>query len=279
MRDSIEQPLSLYKEGDILLGMYRVIDLIGVGNFGEVYKVEVLKGRYAGQIVALKVARDKTMLPYLWKEAQTHILFNHPHILTMQSYLYKKDRGELFLIYEFMDVGNLKHYVVKHGPLEEGEALKVIFQVAKGLEFLHNRGYIHGDIKPDNIFGKRVMKSILWKLGDFSLLRVRGYSGIIDIKGTVGYIAPEVFKNQIHRSSDIFSLGCVLYFTLTGKSPFDAEDEQEKLRRNKLIIYTMPEGISPKVQALLGLMLESDHEKRFKTAKELINYMLAQRLL
>jgi serine/threonine-protein kinase len=271
--------MSLYKEGDILLGMYRVIDLIGIGNFGEVYKVEVLKGRYAGQVMALKVARDKAMLPYLWKEAQTHILFNHPHILTMQSYLYKKDRGELFLIYELMDVGNLKHYVAKQGPLEEAEALKVIFQVAKGLEFLHNRGYIHGDIKPENIFGKRVMKSILWKLGDFSLLRVRGYSGIIDIKGTVGYIAPEVFKNQIHRSSDIFSLGCVLYFTLTGKSPFDAEDEQEKLRKNKLVIYAMPEGISPKVQALLGLMLERDHEKRFKTAKELINYMLAERLL
>lgn len=54
---------------------------------------------------------------------------------------------------------------------------------------------------------------------------------------------------------------------------------KEKLRRNKLVIYTMPEGISPKVQTLLGLMLEKDHEKRFKTAKELINYMLAQRLL
>jgi serine/threonine-protein kinase len=74
-------------------------------------------------------------------------------------------------------------------------------------------------------------------------------------------------------------LGCVLYCTLAGKSPFDAEDEQEKLRRNKLVIYTMPEGISPKVQALLGLMLERDHEKRFKTAKELINYMLTERLL
>jgi len=139
--------MKLYKEGDILLGMYRIIDLTGVGNFGEVYKVEVLKGRYAGQVMALKVARGKAMLPYLWKEAQTHILFNHPHILTMQSYLYKKDRGELFLIYEFMDVGNLKHYVAKRGPLEEGEALKVIFQVAKGLEFLHNRGYIHGDMR------------------------------------------------------------------------------------------------------------------------------------
>jgi serine/threonine protein kinase len=60
------------------------------------------------------------MLPYLWKEAQTHILFNHPHILTMQSYLYKKDRGELFLIYELMDVGNLKHYVERGFPYTTG---------------------------------------------------------------------------------------------------------------------------------------------------------------
>jgi serine/threonine protein kinase len=60
MRDFLEHPLSLYKEGDILLGMYRVIDLIGIGNFGEVYKVEVLKGRYAGQVVASEGSKGQS---------------------------------------------------------------------------------------------------------------------------------------------------------------------------------------------------------------------------
>jgi len=271
--------MATYKKGDVILEMYKVVDLIGIGAFGEVYKVEVLKGRYYRQLMALKVAKDPALLLYLWKEAQTHILFNHPHILKMQSYLYKKDRGELFLLYELMDVGNLKHYVNTFGVLSEDQALKIIFQVGKGLEFLHSRGYIHGDVKPENVFGKKVMKSILWKLGDFSLLKTRGYSGIIDVKGTIGYIAPEVFRNEIHRSSDIFSLGCVLYFMLVGKSPFEAQNESQKLKNNKEVIYTMPEFLSDRTKRLLSKMLERNYEHRFKTARELIDYMLGERLI
>ncbi|MFN3813155.1 MAG: serine/threonine protein kinase [Aquificaceae bacterium] len=266
------------KEGSVVLGTYQVLSFLGKGAFGSVYKVKVLEGRYKGKVMALKVAKDVEVLPYLWKEVQTLLLFNHPHIVSMQSYLYEKDRNELYVLYEFMDAGDLKDYLLSKGSVGEREALRILFHIARGLEFLHKRGYIHGDIKPENVFGKRVLKDIVWKLGDFGLVRIRGSSHVLDVKGTLGYIAPEVFHGEIHRSSDIFSLGCVLYFMLTGKDPFDDADKKEKLRRNKLAEYSMPSGISHETQEIIRITLDTDYKKRFRTAMELIDYIVKGRL-
>ncbi len=268
-----------FREGDIILGYYRVLGIIGRGDFGIVYKVKGIKGRYKGKILALKVATNPYGVEYLWKEAQTLILFNHPNIISLQSYLYKKDKGELYVLYELMDVGDLKEYVLSKGGLSEQEALKVLWNITNGLAFLHSRGYIHSDIKPENVFGKKVLKSIVWKLGDFGLLKIRGSVSILDVKGTLGYIAPEVFRGEIHRSSDVFSLGCLFYFTLFQKDPFHSEERKEKLRRNKEGIYELPEELSPKVRNLLERMLKKDYSKRFRTAVELKEYLISEGLV
>lgn len=270
---------SQFKRGDLILGYYEVLDIIGRGEFGIVYKVKGVRGRYKGKIFALKVASNPYAVENLWKEAQTLILFNHPNIISLQSYLYKKETKELYLLYELMDVGDLKEYVLSKGGLPEEEAIRILWNVVGGLVFLHSRGYIHSDIKPENIFGKRVLKSIVWKLGDFGLLKIRGSTSILDVKGTLGYIAPEVFRGEIHRSSDIFSLGSLLYFTLFGKDPFDTEDRREKQRRNKEVIYELPENLSPKVRDLISKMLEKDYRKRFRTAMELRDYMMKEGLV
>jgi len=178
-----------------------------------------------------------------------------------------------------MDVGDLKEYVLSRGRLSEEEAVKVLRNVTEGLVFLHSRGYIHSDIKPENIFGKRILRSVVWKLGDFGLLKIRGSVSVIDVKGTLGYIAPEVFRGEIHRSSDVFSLGCLLYFLLFGRDPFHSGDRGEKLRRNREAIYEIPGNISPKMRDLLNRMLEKDFRKRFRTAVELKDYMISEGLM
>ena len=267
-----------FREGDIILGYYRVLGIIGKGDFGIVYKVKGERGRYRGKILALKVASNPYAIEYLWKEAQTLILINHPNIISLQSYLYKKDKKELYVLYELMDVGDLKEYVLERGPLSEEEALKVLWHITNGLDFLHSRGYIHCDIKPENVFGKRVLSSILWKLGDFGLMKIRGSVSIIDVKGTVGYIAPEVFRGELHRSSDIYSLGCLLHFLLTGKDPFHTDDRKEKIRRNKMGDYEIACSVSPEVEELLRRLLERDYTKRFRTAGDLKEYLIKRGL-
>ncbi|NPA42088.1 MAG: serine/threonine protein kinase [Aquificae bacterium] len=275
----MEPTTPTFKKGDTILGYYEVLDIIGRGDFGVVYKVKGIKGRYRGKILALKVASNPYAVEHLWKEAQTLILLNHPNIISLQSYLYKKDKGELYVLYELMDVGDLKEYVLSKGGLSEKEALKVLWNVTNGLAFLHSRGYIHSDIKPENVFGKKVLKSIVWKLGDFGLLKIRGSVSVLDVKGTLGYIAPEVFRGEIHRSSDIFSLGCLFYFTLFQQDPFHSEDRKEKLKRNKEGLYTPPSGVSSKVKKLIEKMLEKDYTKRFRTAQELKEYLTSEGLV
>ncbi|NPB07743.1 MAG: serine/threonine-protein kinase [Aquificae bacterium] len=268
-----------FREGDVILDYYRVLEVIGEGNFGVVYKVLALRGRYKGKIFALKVASNPYALQYLWKEAQTLILFRHPNIISLQSYLYKKDKKELYLIYEYMDFGNLKDYVSSKGKLSEDEALKVLRHVVNALEYLHSRGYIHSDVKPENVFGKKVLNTVLWKLGDFGMIRIRGDVSIIDVKGTVGFIAPEVFRGEIHRSSDLYSLGCLLYYMLTGKTPFEGETMQERKKKNKEGKVELPDGLSPKMKRLLGRLLEPDYTRRFRTAKDLKEYMIKEGLM
>ncbi|NPA32667.1 MAG: serine/threonine-protein kinase [Aquificae bacterium] len=267
------------KKGDVILGYYEILEEIGEGTFGKVYKVKALRGRYKGKVFALKVATNPYAIRYLWKEAQTLILFRHPNIVSLQSYLYKKDKKELYLIYEYMDFGTLKDYVQKKGRLTEEEALKVLRHIVNALEYLHSRGYIHSDIKPENIFGKRVLPSVVWKLGDFGLIKIRGEASVLDVKGTVGFIAPEIFRGEIHRSSDIFSLGCLTYYMLTGKTPFEGETPQERKKKNKEGRVELPEELSPKMRNLLGKMLEPDYTKRFRTAKELKEFMIAEGLM
>ncbi len=268
-----------FRKGDVILGYYEVLDVIGRGDFGVVYKVKGIGGRYRGKILALKVASNPYSVEHLWKEAQTLILLNHPNIISLQSYLYKKDKGELYVLYEFMDVGDLKDYVLSKGGLSEEEALRVLWNITNGLAFLHSRGYIHSDVKPENIFGKRVLKSVVWKLGDFGLIKIRGTTSILDVKGTLGYIAPEVFRGEIHRSSDLFSLGCLFYFLLFCRDPFHAEDRKEKLRRNREGRVEIPESLSPEVRRLMARLLERDHRKRFRTAVELKEYLLKEGLV
>jgi len=267
-----------FKPGDVILDYYQVLEEIGEGTFGVVYKVKALRGRYKGKVFALKVASNPYAVRYLWKEAQTLILFHHPNIVSLQSYLYKKDKKELYLIYEYMDFGNLKDYVKKKGKLSEEEALKVLRSVVNALEYLHSRGYIHSDVKPENVFGKKVLSSVLWKLGDFGMIRIRGDASVIDVKGTIGFIAPEVFRGEIHRSSDVFSLGCLLYYALTGEPPFKGKTLKEAKEKNKEGKVELPEGLSPKLKRLMEKMLEVDYRKRFRTAKELKEFMIKEGL-
>lgn len=268
-----------FKKGDIILDYYEVLDVIGEGNFGKVYKVRALRGKYKRKIFALKVASNPYALGYMRKEAQALILFRHPNIVSLQSYLYRKDKNELYLIYEYMDFGTLKDYVEQKGKLSEEEALRVLSHVVNALEYLHSRGYIHSDLKPENIFGKKILNTIVWKLGDFGLIRIRGEASILDVKGTIGFIAPEVFRGEIHRSSDIFSLGCVLYYMLTGKTPFEGKTMLERKKKNREGVVEIPDNLSDKMKKLLSKMLEKDYTKRFRTAKELKEYLIKERLI
>ena len=258
--------------GDIVLDMYRIVDVLGEGEFGKVYKVEGLRGKYKWKVFALKIARDEYALEYLWKEVQSLILLRHPNIISLISYLYKKEEKMLYVIYELMDSGNLKEYIAKN-TLTKENIMKIFTDTTNGLAFIHQMGYIHSDIKPDNVFGKKILKGLVWKLGDFGLLKTKKGQSLISVKGTVGYIAPEVFRNEIYPASDIFSMGALLHYMLTKKDPFDIKSDIPKLKRNKTCDYVISDELPQKTKEFLKWLLDCDFTKRPQNAIELRNYL------
>ncbi len=246
------------------MGRYRILEFLGEGRFGKIYKVKDLND---GGVYALKEAKDRDFSEKLLEEAQNVLLLDHPNLVKLHRYHLSKDKRKIYLIYEYCEGGDLGTYVEKRGGrLAPGEALAIIKQIASGLAYLHGMGYIHLDIKPENV----LKKGEIWKLGDFGLLKPRGYYGILDVKGTVGYIAPEVFKGEIHRSSDIFSLGCLFYYTLEGEHPFKASNRVEELKKNKKGYVPIPTALEGNLAEIFKKMVDRDPFKRYRTASELL---------
>jgi len=248
-----------------ILGRYKLIKTLGEGRFGKVYLV---KDKKSGELFALKESKDPTYFRQLLEEAQNVVLLNHPNLVKLHHYYLSRNRQRIYLLYEYCDGGDLKRFVeTLNRPLEFREAFNILYQITKGLDYLHNLGYIHFDIKPENILLK---KTNTWKLGDFGLIKTRGFSGILDIKGTVGYIAPEVFKGEIHRSSDIFSLGCLLYYMLTGNHPFKADSPYKELSLNKKGEVKIPPNLPSDFKPIFSKMVKINPFLRYRTAAQLL---------
>jgi serine/threonine-protein kinase len=247
---------------------FHIIKPLGEGRFSKVYLVEK-----DGQLYALKVSKNPEYNRLLIQEAQAVLLFNHPHLIKLYSYFHSKDYKRVYLLYEYADAGDLKKLVEKRGKLSPKETLEILKHIVKGLTYLHSKGYIHFDIKPENVLGKRSREGIIWKLGDFGLIKSRGFSGILEIKGTVGFIAPEVFRGEIHRSSDIYSLGCLIFYMLKGHHPFKGKTKNEEIKKNKHGIVELDKNIPEKLRILLSKMLNPNPYKRFRTAWELENFL------
>lgn len=256
-----------------LLGRFEILDKLGEGRFGKVYKV---RDKFTGKIYALKEGKDLTFSKNLLNEAQNIILLNHPHLVKLHHYFTSKRDGKIYLLYEFCNGGDLKQYVEQRGgKLPFGEAFKILLQIAEGLEYLHRHGYIHLDIKPENVLSSVENGKRIWKLGDFSLIKPRGFYGILDVKGTVGYIAPEVFRGEIHRSSDVYSLGCLLYYMLEGHHPFKGENPAEELAKNKKGIITPPPSLPKSFLPIFNKMVKINPFERYRTAGELLKELKA----
>ena len=252
----------------LLFNRFEILKTLGEGRFGRVYKVRDKKD---GNIYALKVAKDPIYVNQLLNEAQNILLINHLHLVKLQSYFYSKKDGKIYLLYEYCNGGDLKREVERRKMIKPKEALEILKEIAEGLAYLHRFGYIHSDIKPENILSKITKEKKIWKLGDFGLIKTRGFSGILDIKGTVGYIAPEVFRGEIHRSSDIFSLGCLFYYMLEGKHPFQAATPTEELRKNRKGMVEIPKNLPEAWKPVFERMVKINPFQRFRTAGELLN--------
>jgi len=221
-----QQSRKSISKGSILAGKYKIIEPIGKGGMGVVYKAEDIKLERA---VALKflpaeLTGDPDARERFAREAKAAAALSHPHICTV--YEIGEEENRYFIAMECIEGQSLKQKILK-GPPNQTEALDIAIQVAEGLEEAHKKGIIHRDIKPGNIMLTEKGQA---KIMDFGLAKFdRGddLTKTATIMGTVAYMSPEQTRGEaIDQRTDIWSFGATLYEMVTGEMPFGRKPDQ-----------------------------------------------------
>jgi urea transport system substrate-binding protein len=264
------------------LGDYRIVRIIGSGGMGIVFEAEDVA---LGRRVALKVLRpeltDDEFRQRFLREAQTAASLPHDHIVTI--YQVGEDNGVPYMAMEFLRGQSVEARLRRDNWLPLADALDIARQAAEGLAVAHDKGLIHRDIKPDNLWLESGLSGPIGrvKLLDFGLARpVHGPSELTapgQIVGTPGYMAPEVvYGLPVDFKADLYSLGCVLYRMLTGKTPYadESADTEGMLRaaveKDLLAGNAVPSGLPTAVVDLLKHLLARDPASRPVDARAVI---------
>ncbi|MBA4190099.1 MAG: hypothetical protein C0467_19105 [Planctomycetaceae bacterium] len=266
---------------------YKILDHLGTGGMGRVYLCEhlILERLVAVKILTVNGATGagattgQGLIERFYREARAVAALDHRNIIRVFDV--EQTRGAPFMVMEYVDGIDLDKYVSVHGPLESNRAAEYVRQAAEGLEHAHQAGLIHRDIKPSNFLLDRAGGIRLLDLGLARFLvdsrRNQGVTELYDanvILGTVDYMAPEqaIDSSQVDIRADIYSLGCTLYFLLTGKVVFESEAFTQKMlahqMRDPIPIRQRRPEVPAGLEAVAKLMMAKKPENRIQTPGE-----------
>jgi eukaryotic-like serine/threonine-protein kinase len=269
------------KEGrtKFTLGPYRIVNALGQGGMGHVFKAE---HKLLGRTEAIKVLPKSRSTPEaiaaFQREIRAQAQLDHPNLVRAT---YADHEGDtFFFVTEYVPGTDLRKLVRRNGPLSAAIAATIISQAAEALHYAHRRGLVHRDVKPGNLLvtpdghTKVTDLGLAWFIIDELGGPVRERSRTL--VGTADYMAPETISNpeQVRPISDIYSLGCTLYYAVTGKVPFPGGVTAEKMQRHLNEVPLNPLHFNPDLSEefcdLIAAMMDKNPDTRMPTAAAVV---------
>ncbi|HEY6723016.1 MAG TPA: serine/threonine-protein kinase [Polyangiaceae bacterium] len=272
---------------DLLNGQFRILQKIGTGGMGSVYRAAqpAMNREVAIKILHPKLAGRKDLTSRFRREARAMSQLTHPNTVRVFMYGELDDDGSLYIVMEMLEGKNLNQRVRREGPMPAARAIPILVQVCGALQEAHEMGIVHRDLKPENIFlSTQGGIADFPKVLDFGLAKVterqmQPGSVILTqegmVFGTPEFMSPEQAQGRtLDARSDIYSLAVILYEVLTGKLPFDAKTPMEYIQKHvtEAIIplsQRRPELKLPvELDAVLEKALAKNPQHRYQSAVE-----------
>ena len=255
--------------GSVIAG-HRIERLVGRGGMGVVYEAidEALDRTVALKLIAPELAAEQGFRGRFMTESRIAASLDHPNVVPI--YRAGEEDGTLFLAMRFVTGDDLRTLVERDGPLEPARAAAMVAQVAAALAAAHARGLVHRDVKPANVL---VTAEDHCYLTDFGLVKdlaaTTGATRTGEVLGTLDYVAPERIQGgETGPWTDVYALGCVLFFALTGRVVFPLEEPERKLWAH-LSAPPPSASVTPAVDAVLSRALAKAPRQRYESAPAL----------
>jgi serine/threonine-protein kinase len=258
------------------IGEYRIVDYVGAGGMGEVYRAMHQKiGRVAAVKVLTQATQSSGFVERFFNEARIQASLQHPNVATLYDFC--EVAGQPCIIMEYVDGQTVSERVAAYGAaLPLSETVYVFEKVCEAIDHIHRHGVIHRDIKSNNI---KISSQNQVKLLDFGIAKAQNAQRQLtqagSVIGTLQYLAPELIRGgTADASGDIWALGVLLYEMVTGRVPFDADTVGDLCDRIGRVEYTPPAQLNPgvprEVAAVIARCLRKNPQERYRTAAELL---------
>ncbi len=275
--------MSRYTTGEILDGKYEIIERLGAGGMGEVYKVT---HTYLGSVRVIKlihpqISESRDAHERFLREARAATKVQHPNVATLHDFSGLPD-GSHYMVWEYIDGENLAQRLRSHGTLPPREAVRIAIEALHGLEAIHRAGIVHRDVSPENLMITRDTGAV--KIIDLGVAKVEDPTEVSSTRtgifvGKLRYAAPEQLGflpegERIDARADLYALAMVLFELLTGRPPYEAKSPHEyyimHAREQPPKTVELPKGLpqGDALQQILERALARDRRDRFANAHE-----------
>lgn len=269
-----ETPREALTTGAVFAGRYQIIEELGKGGMGRVYKVldKETNEKIALKLIKPEIAADKNSVERFRNELTTARKISHKNICRM--YDLGRDKGSYFITMEYVPGEDLKSFIRQAAPLSTARTISIAKQVCEGLSEAHKLGVVHRDLKPQNIMIDKMGYVRIMDFGIARSVKDKRITGAGTMIGTPEYMSPEqVEGKEVDQRSDIYSLGVILYEMVTGQVPFTGDTpftigvkHKSEIPKDPLELNTqMPDDFG----RIILKCLEKDKDKRFQSAGEL----------